>query len=115
MRVWQPGGHLMRERGAKIEDWSWHSTRRRIGTLARFAARYKLRTALSIVSLLAATVTALAPPFLADDTGGFLQHSGQGKVLVHGIQQSCEVFVSRRAGRPAADSAPDDRPEPGDT
>jgi ATP-binding cassette subfamily B protein len=65
MRVWQPGGHLMRERGAKVEDWSWRSTRRRIGTLARFAARYKLRTALSIVSLLAATVTALAPPFLA--------------------------------------------------
>src|ERR671934_1128710 len=65
MRVWQPGGHLMRERGANVEDWSWRSTRRRIATLARFAARYKLRTALSIVSLLAATVTALAPPFLA--------------------------------------------------
>src|ERR671924_1545405 len=65
MRVWQPGGHLMRERGAKVEDWSLRSTRRRIGTLARFAARYKVRTALSIVSLLAATVTALAPPFLA--------------------------------------------------
>src|ERR671937_436823 len=65
MRVWQPGGHLMRDRAAKVEDWSWRSTRRRIATLARFAARYKLRTALSIVSLLAATVTALAPPFLA--------------------------------------------------
>src|ERR671936_862719 len=65
MRVWQPGGHLMRERGAKVEDWSWRRTRRRIATLARFAARYKLRTALSVVSLLAATVTALAPPFLS--------------------------------------------------
>src|ERR671937_60492 len=65
MRVWQPGGHLMRDRAAKVEDWSWRSTRRRIATLARFAARYKLRTALSIVSLLVATVTALAPPFLA--------------------------------------------------
>jgi ABC-type multidrug transport system fused ATPase/permease subunit len=65
VRVWQPGGHLMRERGAKVEDWSWRSTRRRIATLARFAARYKLRMALSIVSLLAATVTALAPPFLS--------------------------------------------------
>ena len=65
MRVWQPGGHLVRERGAKVEDWSWRRTRRRIGTLARFAARYKIRTALSVVSLLAATATALAPPFLS--------------------------------------------------
>jgi ABC-type multidrug transport system fused ATPase/permease subunit len=86
MRVWQPGGHLMRERGAKIEDWSWRSTRRRIATLARFAARYKLRTALSIVSLLAATVTALAPPFLAkyavDD--GILHHDMTKLVLIVG-------------------------------
>src|SRR3989454_12834926 len=65
MRVWQPGGHLMRERSAKVEDWSWRGTRRRIGTLARFAARYKVRTSLSVVSLLAATATALAPPFLS--------------------------------------------------
>jgi ABC-type multidrug transport system fused ATPase/permease subunit len=65
MRVWQPGGHLMRERGANVEDWSWRSTRRRLSTLARFALRYKLRTALSVVSLLAATATALAPPFLS--------------------------------------------------
>jgi ABC-type multidrug transport system fused ATPase/permease subunit len=65
MRVWQPGGHLLRERGAKVEDWSWRRTRRRIGTLARFAVRYKVRTSLSVVSLLAATATALAPPFLS--------------------------------------------------
>jgi ATP-binding cassette subfamily B protein len=83
MRVWQPGGHLMRERGAKIEDWSWHSTRRRISTLARFAARYKLRTALSIVALLAATVTALAPPFLAKyavDDG--IRHNDMNKLVL---------------------------------
>jgi ATP-binding cassette subfamily B protein len=83
MRVWQPGGHLMRERGAKIEDWSWHSTRRRIGTLARFATRYKLRTALSIVALLAATVTALAPPFLAKyavDDG--IRHNDMKKLVL---------------------------------
>src|SRR5436305_6784119 len=55
----------MRERGAKVEDWSWRRTRRRLGTLARFALRYKVRTALSVVSLLAATATALAPPFLS--------------------------------------------------
>src|SRR5207248_7690010 len=45
-------------------------------TLARLTAPYRLRTALSIGSLLAATATALAPPFLAklaiDD--GIRQH-----------------------------------------
>jgi ABC-type multidrug transport system fused ATPase/permease subunit len=65
MRVWQPGGHLMRERGAVVEDWSWRQTRRRFGTLARLTRPYKTRTLLSIVSLLLATATALAPPFLS--------------------------------------------------
>src|SRR5213083_1480187 len=65
MRVWQPGGHLSAQRGATVEDWSWRRTRRRIGTLARLTRPYKLRTALSIVSLLAATATALAPPLLS--------------------------------------------------
>src|SRR5438128_1015555 len=65
MRVWQAGGHLMSERGAKVEDWSWARTRRRIAALARLAAPYKVRTILSVFSLLAATATALAPPFLA--------------------------------------------------
>src|SRR5689334_3609056 len=65
MRVWQPGGHLMRERGAEVDDWSWRRTSRRILTLARLTRPYRLRTALSIVSLLAATATALAPPFLS--------------------------------------------------
>ena len=65
MRVWQPGGHLTAQRGAAVEDWSWRRTRRRIGTLGRLTRPYKLRTALSIVSLLAATATALAPPFLS--------------------------------------------------
>src|SRR5438105_10303597 len=55
----------MRERDAKVEDWSWRRTRRRLGTLARFAMRDKVRTALSVVSLLTATATALAPPFLS--------------------------------------------------
>jgi ABC-type multidrug transport system fused ATPase/permease subunit len=65
MRVWQPGGHLMRERGASVEDWSWARTRRRLGTLARLTRPYKTRTAFSVVSLLLATATALAPPLLA--------------------------------------------------
>jgi ABC-type multidrug transport system fused ATPase/permease subunit len=66
MRVWQPGGHLTRQRDAvKIDDWSWQRTARRVSTLARLAAPYKRQTALALVSLLAATATALAPPYLA--------------------------------------------------
>jgi len=65
VRVWQPGGHLMRERGAEVDDWSWARTRRRILALARLTRPYKVRTTLSIVSLLAATATSLAPPFLS--------------------------------------------------
>src|ERR671925_1502002 len=65
VRVWQPGGHLMRERGAHVDDWSWRATVRRAPTLARLAAPYKLRTALAILSLLAATAASLAPPYLS--------------------------------------------------
>ncbi len=65
MRVWQPGGFLMRERGAQVEDWSWRRTRRRLGELLHLTRRYKTRTALSVVALLLATATALAPPFLS--------------------------------------------------
>jgi ABC-type multidrug transport system fused ATPase/permease subunit len=65
MRVWQPGGHLMVQRGTKVEDWSWRQTRRRLAALARLTAPYKRRTALAVGSLLAATVTALLPPYLA--------------------------------------------------
>ncbi len=76
MRVWQPGSHLSGQRAAEVEDWSWRRTRRRIGTLARLTRPYRGRTSLSVVSLLAATATALAPPFLAkyavDD--GIRQH-----------------------------------------
>jgi ATP-binding cassette, subfamily B, bacterial len=65
MRVWQPGGHLSAHRAAQVEDWSWRRTRRRVAALARLTRPYKLRTALSVASLLAATATALAPPLLA--------------------------------------------------
>jgi ABC-type multidrug transport system fused ATPase/permease subunit len=65
MRVWQPGSHLSSVRKVEVEDWSWRRTRRRVAALARLTRPYKLRTALSIVSLLAATATALAPPYLA--------------------------------------------------
>jgi ATP-binding cassette subfamily B protein len=65
VRVWQPGGHLMRERGAEVEDWSWKRTRRRLGMLLRLARPYKTRSLLSVVALLLATATALAPPYLS--------------------------------------------------
>jgi ATP-binding cassette, subfamily B, bacterial len=65
VRVWQPGSHLMRERTAEVEDWSWHSTRRRVATLIRLTKPYRRRTILSIFSLLLATATALAPPYLS--------------------------------------------------
>jgi hypothetical protein len=56
----------------------------------------------------------IAPRFLADDMGWFLQISGQGKVFVHRVEQSCEELVSRGSGGPATELAPSDRPEPGD-
>jgi ATP-binding cassette subfamily B protein len=65
MRVHQPGGHLMQERGADVQDWSWSQTRRRLGLLWRLTKPYRARTALSTLSLLTATATALAPPYLA--------------------------------------------------
>jgi ATP-binding cassette subfamily B protein len=65
VRVWQPGSHLSAQRDSSVEDWSWQRTARRISTLARLTAPYKLRTALAAASLLAATLTALAPPYLA--------------------------------------------------
>ncbi len=65
MKVWQAGSHLSDERGARVADWSWGRTRRRIGLLVRLTLPYKGRTALAIGSLLAFTVVGLAPPFLA--------------------------------------------------
>ena len=65
MRVWQPGGHLTQTRGAKVDDWSWRATVRRIKTLARLTAPYKGRTALALGFLLLATAVSLAPPYLA--------------------------------------------------
>jgi len=65
VRVWQPGSHLTMERGTNVADWSWRQTARRVRALAALTAPYKGRTALSVASLLAATATALAPPYLA--------------------------------------------------
>jgi len=65
VRVWQPGSHLTVERGAPGADRSWRRTRRRLAELARLAAPYKLRAALALAALLAATATALVPPYLS--------------------------------------------------
>jgi len=56
---------MTRHRGAQVDDWSWRQTVRRVTTLAKLTAPYKLRTALALASLLVATATALAPPYLA--------------------------------------------------
>jgi ABC-type multidrug transport system fused ATPase/permease subunit len=67
MRVWQPGSHLTMRRGeiAEVDDWSWARTVRRVSTLVSLTKPYKLQTTLAGLSLLAATLTALAPPYLA--------------------------------------------------
>jgi ATP-binding cassette, subfamily B, bacterial len=65
MKVWQAGSHLTMQRGAEVGDWSWARTIRRVSTLARLTKPYRARTTLAVVSLVAATLTALAPPFLA--------------------------------------------------
>src|SRR5205823_700328 len=74
----------MRERAADVEDWSWRKTRARLGLLWGLTAPYRGRVALSTVSLLLATVTALAPPYLAkfalDDA--IEGHGGTQLVLV---------------------------------
>jgi ABC-type multidrug transport system fused ATPase/permease subunit len=67
VRVWQPGSHLTMRRGdaSEVDDWSWARTVRRVSTLTSLTKPYKLQTTLAIGSLLAATATALAPPYLA--------------------------------------------------
>src|SRR5919109_1492616 len=65
MRVWQAGTHLTEQRGARVEDWSWRQTRRRLAMLLRLARPYPGRTILAGVTLVAFTAVALLPPYLA--------------------------------------------------
>ena len=65
MKVWQFGSHLTDERGARVEDWSWRQTRRRLRVLVRLARPYRARTGLAIVTLIASAAVALLPPYLA--------------------------------------------------
>jgi ABC-type multidrug transport system fused ATPase/permease subunit len=82
MRVHQAGGSLMQQRGAEVDDWSWRKTRRRLGLLWRLTRPYRGRTALSVVSLLTATATALAPPYLAKYALDDAVHGHGGSRLV---------------------------------
>src|SRR6195256_1690394 len=72
----------MQERGADVDDWSWRKTRRRLGLLWRLTRPYRGRTALSVVSLLTATATALAPPYLAKYALDDAVHGHGGSRLV---------------------------------
>jgi ATP-binding cassette subfamily B protein len=65
VKVWQYSSHLTDERGARVDDWSWRQTRRRLRVLARLAKPYKTRTALAVITLVAYTVVALLPPYLS--------------------------------------------------
>ena len=58
----------MRGGRPQVEDWSWAQTRRRLTALYHLARPYKLRTALAIVSLLAATAVSLIPPLIIGGT-----------------------------------------------
>ncbi len=82
MKVWQPGSHLTMERGGKVADWSWRRTARRVSVLAQLTAPYRLRTALALASLLAATLTALAPPYLAKVAVENIERGGGYRELV---------------------------------
>jgi ABC-type multidrug transport system fused ATPase/permease subunit len=64
VKVHSAGSHLLDKRGAEVEDWSLRATARRVRVLGKIAANYKLKVGLGILALLAATATALAPPYL---------------------------------------------------
>jgi ATP-binding cassette subfamily B protein len=64
----------MRGGRAQVDDWSWSQTKRRLAALYRLARPYKARTALAILSLLGATVVALAPPYLVGRTIDHVKH-----------------------------------------
>ncbi len=66
MRIWQGGGRTFADvTDERVQDWSWQRTMRRVSTLMRLVSPYRGRAALAVISLLAATLTALTPPYLA--------------------------------------------------
>jgi ATP-binding cassette subfamily B protein len=89
MKVWQPGTHLTSHRAVQVEDWSWAQTKRRLSTLYRLARPYKARTALAILTLLAATAVSLAPPYLV---GRAVNDVKDGDL--HGLRWVVVAFVA---------------------
>ena len=70
MKVYQPGTHLTDKRGARVEDWSWAQTKRRLTALYRLARPYKrAHDDRDRASLLGATAVSLAPPYLVGQHG----------------------------------------------
>jgi ATP-binding cassette subfamily B protein len=65
VRIHQPHTHLTQPRGTTVDDWSWSRSLARVGFLVGLARPYRGRAVLSLGSLLAATATGLAPPYLA--------------------------------------------------
>jgi ABC-type multidrug transport system fused ATPase/permease subunit len=65
VKVWQAGTHLTDQRGARVEDWTWRQTRRRLAALFELARPYPGRAAAAVVTLVAFTAVALLPPYLA--------------------------------------------------
>jgi ATP-binding cassette subfamily B protein len=91
MRVWQPGSSLVSQRNVVVKDWSWAATRRRMTALYRLARPYRGRTALAVLSLLAATAASLAPPILI----GRAVNAVSGKHLQFGqLDLLVELFVA---------------------
>src|SRR5947209_15808183 len=80
MRVFQPHTHLTMQRGARVDDWSWGRTKRRLRALYQLASPYRARTAGAIVALLGATVVSLAPPYLVGKTVDEVRHGNTGSL-----------------------------------
>jgi len=64
VKVYQPGSHLMDERGARVGDWSVRRSQRRAQVLLELVRPYRWRALAALVALLAATGASLAPPLL---------------------------------------------------
>jgi ATP-binding cassette subfamily B protein len=81
MRIHQAGSHLMRGGKPSVDDWSWAQTKRRLRALYRLARPYRARTLLAVVSLLAATGVALAPPYLVGRAVDEVNHGSTSELV----------------------------------
>src|SRR6476660_960234 len=72
----------MRGGRPQVDDWSWAQTKRRLATLYRLARPYRGQTLLAIISLLGATVVALAPLSLVGRTSDHVRHGARGDLGV---------------------------------